>query len=412
MSSHIPPTPDAPVAATPAARFGASHGYRFDGDSVFLNASFQAETDADAGRAWSLRLVATPAAPADSAAVLAAQIVTEVALPPLAELTGAVDDFETVAGVLAPSSRGFHVLSLALVARDAHGAVTLYDTVTYPLAQAFAQPRLSGPVGLWFESDTELVLDLDHVENPREPGNQSGTLSVEVWALDHAYKGGLFEGQPIAGAILGCLAAGDSWQPGALHLHATRPANDRAHLVVMLREWNGVAYVTRDHVNFTPRTVAAHAPVAAEVPVAQALVVEVSAAVAAAPMAEVAVAASIPAVSVVAPAPAVVASTPAPVTVATITPTVSAAAPAATKAKATKATTAKSKVTPAAPSSKDGRVSINTASAAELTQIKGLSATLAAALIAARPLSRVEDLRLVKGFTPKTLEKVQVYLKV
>jgi hypothetical protein len=232
-----------------AARLGSSHGYRFDGDTVFINASFIALSGADQGRSWSLRLVAGTDA-------LASHVITEVALPPLSELTGAVDNYETTSGALFPSARGFHLITLALVARDTAGKVELHDSFTYELAQSFAQPRLAGPVGFWFESDTELVLDLDHIENNRAADNLSGTLSLEVWALDHAYTGGAFTGRPVAGAILGSLAGGQSWTPGALHLHAAKPAAG-SHITVMLREWNGAAYVTRDFINFTPAPVAA-----------------------------------------------------------------------------------------------------------------------------------------------------------
>lgn len=231
------------------ARLGASHGYRFDGDVVFLNASFIADASADVGRSWSLRLIA-----GDN------HVVAEASLPPLAELTGAVENFEVAAPAVAPAARGFHTITLALVSRDNAGAESIQDRAVYDLAQSFAQPRLSGPVGLWFENDAELVLDVDHIENPRAEGNLSGTLSIEVWASDRAYDGGAVLGRPVAGAILGSLAAGQSWAPGALHLNAARPAAG-SHLVVALREWNGSAYVTRDFVTFSP----APAPVAASV---------------------------------------------------------------------------------------------------------------------------------------------------
>lgn len=224
-----------------AARLGSSHGYRFDGDTVFLNASFVADSAADTGRSWSLRLLAG-----------ADHVIAEVALPPLSELTGAVENYETSAIAAYPATRGFHAITLALVARDTTGNVEQHDAFTYELAQAFAQPRLSGPVGLWFESNRELVLDIDHIENNRAEDNLSGSLSVEVWALDQAYTGGAFTGQCVAGAALGQLAGGQSWTPGALHLAAVKPANARAHLVVMLREWNGSAYETRDFITFAP----------------------------------------------------------------------------------------------------------------------------------------------------------------
>lgn len=242
------------TAASPLARLGSSHGYRLDGDVVFLNASFIASPAADAGRSWRLRLVAGD--------VLSGHVVAEAALPPLSELTGAVENFEVCAAATPPAARGFHTLSLVLVSRDASGAETIHDSVSYAASQAFAQPRLCGPVGLWFENDSELVLDLDRVSNPRADGNLSGTLSVEVWAMDNAYAGGDFAGQPVAGAILGALAAGETWHPGALHLRASRPAA-AAHLVVMLREWNGSAYATRDFVTFAPAPAAVAAAVSA-----------------------------------------------------------------------------------------------------------------------------------------------------
>ena len=232
------------------ARLGASHGYRFDGDVVFLNASFLADASADAGRSWRLRLVAGD--------IRSGHVIAEAPLPPLSELTGAVENFEAAVPAQPPAARGFHELSLVLLSRDAAGTETVHDHATYTARQAFAQPRLCGPLGLWFESDTELVLDLDRVSNPRADNNLSGTLSVEVWALENAYAGGAFAGQPVAGAILGSLAGGQAWTPGALHLHAAKPAAS-SHLVVMLREWNGSAYVTRDFVNFAPAPVAAPA---------------------------------------------------------------------------------------------------------------------------------------------------------
>ena len=249
--------PTRPATQT-LARLGASHGYRFDGDLVFPNASFIASPAADAGRFWRLRLVAGDLASGS------AHVIAEAALPPLSELTDATENFEVSAPATSPSGRGFHTLSLVLVSRDASGAETIHDHAAYARPQSFVQPRLCGPVGLWFESDSELVLDLDRVSNPRAAGNLSGTLSAEVWASDRAYEGGPELGRPVAGAILGSLAAGATWHPGALHLLATKPAAD-SHLVVVLREWNGSAYVTRDHVNFGPApVVAAPVPAATE----------------------------------------------------------------------------------------------------------------------------------------------------
>ena len=280
----------AAVAATPLARLGASHGYRLDGDTVHLNASFVSAdaTRADAGRAWSLRLVAAAEAPASAEAILAAHVVTEAPLPPLSELTGAVENYEVAAGALAPSGKREYHLALALLAREADGAVAVQDFFAYARPEAFLQPRLVGAVGCWFESDTELVLDVDHIVNPRAADNVSGTLSLEVWALATSYSGGAFDGTPVAGAILGSLAGNDGWHVGALHLNAIRPAADARHLVVMLREWNGAAYATRDHVSFAlPAPVSAVPAETATAPAAETQeVAEIEASVAAMEAAE------------------------------------------------------------------------------------------------------------------------------
>ena len=269
QTTHEPP---AAVAATPLARLGASHGYRLDGDTVYLNASFVSAdaARADAGRAWSLRLVAATEVPASAEAILAAHVVTEIPLPPLSELTGAVENYEVAAGALAPSGKREYHIALALLARDAAGEVAVHDFFAYARPEAFLQPRLVGAVGCWFESDTELVLDVDHIVNPRAADNLSGTLSVEVWALATPYSGGAFDGTPVAGAILGSLTGNDGWHVGALHLNAIRPAADARHLVVMLREWNGAAYATRDHVSFAiPAPVAAAPAETATTPAAE-----------------------------------------------------------------------------------------------------------------------------------------------
>ena len=54
-----------------------------------------------------------------------------------------------------------------------------------------------------------------------------------------------------------------------------------------------------------------------------------------------------------------------------------------------------------------GKVSINTASEAELAAIKGLSKTVAAAIVAARPFKQVDDLLTVKGVGTKLLDKLK-----
>jgi competence protein ComEA len=55
---------------------------------------------------------------------------------------------------------------------------------------------------------------------------------------------------------------------------------------------------------------------------------------------------------------------------------------------------------------------LNTATAAELEALPGIGPKIAAAIIAGRPYSTVEDLLRVKGIGPATLEKLRPYVTV
>ncbi|HMT81775.1 MAG TPA: helix-hairpin-helix domain-containing protein, partial [Azonexus sp.] len=81
-----------------------------------------------------------------------------------------------------------------------------------------------------------------------------------------------------------------------------------------------------------------------------------------------------------------------------------AAAPVAEKAKA-------AAPAPAAAVATAG-VSINTASAAELGAIKGVSSALAKAIVAGRPYAKLDDVVSAKGMGEKLLKKIRANLKL
>src|SRR5271156_3904615 len=83
------------------ARLPGPHGYRFDGDTVHLNAMFALLDPAAHERSWALQLWACPSAPA-SAHDLDGHIVSEVALPPMGELADETEHFEVSAFALPP----------------------------------------------------------------------------------------------------------------------------------------------------------------------------------------------------------------------------------------------------------------------------------------------------------------------
>ena len=353
-----PILPAAPANSTVLATFGTSHGYRFEADHVALTASFNIRTPAAHQRTWALQLWACPCAPT-MPAELQGQLVASVSLPPLAEIADPVETFTVNTVAIPPAGQGDHTMVLALVAVAANGrtAGEIHDLAVYSRRETFALPRLvdGNIAGL---AAGQLVITAGAIENPRDAGNTSGTLSLELWALDAAYSGGDFTGWPVAGMVLGTLAGQSRWTGLNFPMTADLP-RENSRLVLMLREWNGTRYLTRDYTNLSEAFVA---PVAA----------------------------------VAAIAPAVPAN----------------AAPATTSVVATPAIAAVKRAKKTVKSSRTTTVAINAASESELTAVKGLSPSLIQAIIAGRPYATLDDLVKVKGVGPKLLAKVRSRLRL
>ena len=346
-------TPDTPL------RLGQTHGYRFDGDVVHLNAELQITNPAaTAAGEWALQLWAC-----DSVApgALPAGIkVAELRCQP--DTTFDTAWIDATVAALPPAGQGEHVMVLALVSGHDGRFDTLCDTARFPRTERFVQPRLVGSTGFGLESN-HVTVHVDSVDNPRDADNLSGSLSLELWALSAPYASDEPAGTRLATAALGVLGGGQSVDTLDFDLPlAARPAGTW-HIALLLREWTGEAYATRDFSNFT-------------LPVSFAAEPESPAAAAEAPAAQAIEAAEAEA----APAPA-------------------AKKPAARKASAKSA----------APAS---GVCINTASATELSAVKGLPKTVAAAIVAARPFARLDDLLAVKGMGEKLLDKLRAALRV
>lgn len=190
----------------------------------------------------------------------------------------------------------------------------------------------------------------------------SGTLSLELWALSQPFRGGLFEGMALAGTEIGQVSGQHMLVNGQYDLPFTAPAPGQWHLTLMLREWEGQGFVTRDHIQFAqPYVVPALVEAAAAGAAKAAAVVDAPVAVADAPV----------------------------------------HAAAATQA----APVAKAAVV-------DRRISINGASRAELAAIKGVSKKLADSIVGARPFISVDALLAVKGMGPKLLDKLRPLVRL
>lgn len=342
---------------TPAAHLGELHGYCFDGDFVQINAEMNfSDAALSPEKAWSLQLWASEGGyPANK---LAGVMVAEIGVD-------AVAGWSTLVGgvaALPPAGTAQQVMALALVADG-----ELVDLAVYPVLESFVQPSLRGMVSCAV-ADEQATLKVETIDNPRPADNLSGTLALEVWALDAPYAGGLHLGTPVASVILGVLAGGNDWSASEFSVHAALPETAK-FLTVMLREWTSAGYVTRDYRNFAATPAKVEAPVAAK------------AAAKAKPAAK---------------AKAAVASTPA---VAAKPAPVAKAAPAAKPEKAAAVPAAK-------PASAKG-VSINTASEAELAAIKGLPRDVAKAIVAGRPYAKLDDVVKAKGMGLKKLAKLR-----
>lgn len=340
-------------AASSAIRIGFEHGYAFDGDRVRLDAELRVDDPVAArGQEWALQLWACET-PFDGHPVPAAKIAE---VPVAAPGDSGSTWFSASTDAFPPAGRADHNLVLILAAGQAGRFEQVQDYVNFPRAESFMQPRLDGTSSFSL-ADDKVTVTVERVGNPRSQDNLSGTLALELWALPAPYQAGEPDGWQLSATALGSLAGQQAWQDLSFTQPlATRPAGTWC-IALLLREWSANGYVTRDFSNFPlPVSWSAEAPAAA-------LPTE-NAAAAVEPAAEPA----------------------------TVKP--------ATKAKPAAKPKAAAVAAPA-------NVSINTATAAELAAVKGLSKVVAAAIVAARPFKSLDELIKVKGMGVKSFDKLK-----
>ena len=227
--------------------------------------------------------------------------------------------------------------------------------------------RFTGDCAYRIEND-RVVIRLNGIANDRPADNLSGSLSVELWALEDSYQGGDFRGHVLAGTHIGEISGGH-WLPDCGYdlLFTPPPAGDW-HLCLMLREWNGTAYESRAWVNY---------PVPYTSATSLALVTD--------DMPEATEVSEVTEVKEEAPVVVSIESKRRPVEKQD-TPAVKTA-----EKHKTSLTT----------------VSVNNASEKELAAVKGIPKKLAASIVAGRPYHKLDDLLALKGMGKKLLEKVR-----
>lgn len=331
-------TPSAKKSSSlPTARFGLSHGYRFEGDFIDLNATIEILDSQQASeKNWGLQLWAS--ADLEQTAVNGVKI-AECHFGKIFSTDQSHAELQGQTSTLPPPGKNTYQLFIALVSSEAAGDETIEDFARYPQQTCFVQPSLNGTITCTL-NDSSVQITIDEIANPRSEDNLSGTLSLELWSLDAPYTGGNWSGSPVASLILGTLHGGNSWYASEYNASAAVPSKN-GHLTLMLREWTPAGYVTRDFRSLFE-----------------------------------------------------------------IQPKKSAAKPASGAKKAAKAKPTSKK------ENASTAFSVNKATEAELSSVKGLSTAVARAIIASRPYTSLEDLCRAKGMGSKLLAKVREFLTI
>ncbi len=126
--------------------------------------------------------------------------------------------------------------------------VTIDDMYVLPEKYNFIHPRILEPVSLTFSEDA-YALSVAGIENPREKGNVSGSLCLELWAFTTPFQGGAPSGIHLGGIENLKVIADKPMGPIENIFKPTLPVG-KFYLALLLREWAGACYVTRDYLTY------------------------------------------------------------------------------------------------------------------------------------------------------------------
>ncbi len=325
-------------------RFAGQQSYAIQQDTVHLQAELAADAPLPAAP-LSLQLRATRT---DDPAV--GITLAELPVPAASAALPGLIPVHGDAPLALPAGRFTHVIDLVLVEYGPAGIVE-HDRIRFPNPTAFDLPQITGPAILAAGGDA-MTISVPGVFNPRPAGSLSGSLSLSVWALPQPYQGGAFSGVLLGRQALGQLPGLEALGEQAMTAVLPQGLAGDWVLTLMLREWTAAGDLTRDFETLPDR-----------IPLT----------------------------------PAATAETALPVTAEDAPVKVSATAPEKAKAK----TPGKPKV-----GATTVGVSINTADVETLAAVKGMSAKLAAAIVAGRPYATLAEVLRVKGMGEKLLAKI------
>ena len=228
-------------------RLGAEHGYRFDGDQAFINADLVLPPFLSAQR---LALELWACAAPHQGGELEGTKVCVVALDLPTPLSAYVHHVDARADAHVPLHGTAHTMVLALVEQASEGERVVHDFSNYFALQIFDVPHFDGGVSYSLQAG-EVVLRADAVVSPRDAGNLSGTLSLELWAWPAARDELEREGLCLAAAALPRLLGQHLLSNVEERVPFAEPPVGDWKLALLLREWTRASgYVTRDRRTF------------------------------------------------------------------------------------------------------------------------------------------------------------------
>jgi hypothetical protein len=131
------------------------------------------------------------------------------------------------------------------------------DVIQTDSPPAASPLALAGAFGYAVEND-RIVITIAEIANHRDYGNLSGTLAIELWAVDQPYSGGAFTGTLLCSTRIGELRGQHVLRDCRYGLNFQAPPSGIWSLSLMLREWTDAGYLTRDYVNFALPYVVEH----------------------------------------------------------------------------------------------------------------------------------------------------------
>ena len=379
------------VQSHAAARLGANHGYLIDGDVARLHADVEGLNGRHTAGRLALQLWACEAPHTGGA--LAGIKVAETTLSGSGDALMPSFRIDAEADAFVPGGQRDYAMVLVL-SSDANGEHRVHDFANYPARQRFMTPHFDGRVGYRIDDD-HVVLEAAAIHSPRANDNISGSLSLELWAVTHPYRGGRVDGHLLGRTDLGRLAGQESLTAIAARTPFTPPAPGEWEVVMTLCEWTEAAgYVTRDHARFAiPYLVVSEPTIVSPASVA--------------PVAPDTADAAPPAQTVAQPVAETVGR------LVTQPPAhAEHAADATTLRRGELAAAGRAAAGRAAAGRAAAGVSVNHATVDEIAAVKGMSRKVAELIVKGRPYGSLDALVNVRGMGPKLLAKLRSYLSL